>query len=562
MAASFTHKKVKYTILSKSTVCVAESESHKKLEGDLVIPETIEKNAVTYRVVKMERWCFASSSISSVLLPKGLETIPSGAFYGCSLLSHVDIPASVKTIDGSAFENTPFLQNLLSKNGYVLLGGNLVVVNPELSGHFDVPAGTKSIAEKAFSKCSKITSITVPEGVVSIEDNAFDGCINLRQLVLPDSLTGIGGGAFRSCTGLTEIRIPEGVTQVGYGAFEKCKSLKSLVLPNSLKSIGKSAFAGCGIESIAIPEGITAIPESAFRGCSRLESVSLPQSLLYICPNAFERCYSLKVIEFPDKMKVIGAYAFKYCNGLHSISLPPSIELVDSGSFLGCTGLTKMDVPDGVKVSSSWFGGCSNIGKEIKVPESIDLTLVGNPYELEIFADVPASVAEGLSQDDYSDLGEYYYNSYRFIKAGNGDLSLDATGEGCAFSKDMVDPEANVYYYNDDFELDTLLLNQPQGSYIVIDRRIKRKASWGIHVKLEGSPFNPDLLMFHRRYSTDFIHKLTGCRPGDDVVYVPDEVFYCGKPVDAEFISDQGDKGGVHRFVFCDGRIVKELDFE
>jgi len=562
MAASFTYKKVKYTILSKSTVCVAKSESHKKLEGDLVIPETIEKNGVTYRVVEMESWCFASSSISSVSLPKGLETIPFFAFNNCRQLSHVDIPASVKTLDRSAFEITPFLQDLLSKNGHVLLGDILVAVNPDISGHFDVPAGTKAIADDAFKNCSKITSVNIPEGVVSIGCAVFDGCINLRQLVLPNSLTEIGYDAFRRCIGLTEVHLPEGILQIGNGAFRECSRLKSLVLPSSLKSISKWAFAGCSIESITIPEGITIIPESAFRNCIQLKSVSLPQSLLYIYPNAFERCYSLKEIEFPRGLKVIGALAFKYCNGLHSISLPPSIELVGSGSFLGCTGLTKMDVPDGVKVSSSWFGGRSNIGKEIKVPESIDLTLVGNPYELEVFTDVPASVAEDLSQDNYLDLGEYYYNSYRFIKAGNGELSVDSTGKGCDFSKDMVDSEANTYFYSEPFELDTLIKNQPKGSYVVIDRRMKRKASWGIHVKLSGSPFNPDLLMFHRKYSSSYIHHLTGFRPGYEVAYAPDEVFYCGKPVDAEFISDQGDLDSVRRFILCDGEIIKELDYE
>ena len=81
MANSFIFKKVKYNVLSGTNVCVAKSESHKKLDGDLVIPETIEKNGTTYHVVEMEDWCFAHSAIRSVSLPKGLKVIPYFAFF-------------------------------------------------------------------------------------------------------------------------------------------------------------------------------------------------------------------------------------------------------------------------------------------------------------------------------------------------------------------------------------------------------------------------------------------------------------------------------------------------
>lgn len=48
MAGSFTYKKVKYNVLDDATLSVAEN---KKYVGPLVIPEFIEKNGITYRVV-------------------------------------------------------------------------------------------------------------------------------------------------------------------------------------------------------------------------------------------------------------------------------------------------------------------------------------------------------------------------------------------------------------------------------------------------------------------------------------------------------------------------------
>ena len=138
-----------------------------------------------------------------------------------------------------------------------------------------IPAGVTSIGYSVFSGCRGLTSLAIPAGVTTIDYFAFDGCSGLTSITLPAGVTSIGLSAFRDCSGLTSITIPAGVTSIGNGAFDGCSGLKSLVLPEGITSIGYYAFNGCsGLTSITIPAGVTSIGNSAFQECG-LKSLSL-----------------------------------------------------------------------------------------------------------------------------------------------------------------------------------------------------------------------------------------------------------------------------------------------
>jgi hypothetical protein len=63
--------------------------------------------------------------------------------------------------------------------------------------------------------------------VTSIGDRAFWKCTNLTSVTIPDSVISIGSRAFEYC-GFTSVIIGMSVTSIGWNAFVYCNSLESI----------------------------------------------------------------------------------------------------------------------------------------------------------------------------------------------------------------------------------------------------------------------------------------------------------------------------------------------
>ncbi|WP_308274975.1 leucine-rich repeat domain-containing protein [Prevotella sp.] len=159
-----------------------------------------------------------------------------------------------------------------------------------------LPAGITSIGDRAFQDCSRLTSLTLPAGITSIGWYAFRGCSGLTSLTLPTGITSIGYCTFWGCSGLTSLNLPAGITEIGKYAFVGCSGLTSLNLPAGITSIGDAAFRGCsGLTSLNLPAGITEIGSYAFYGCSGLTSIYVyAEKVPKIGSNAFEECDAKK----------------------------------------------------------------------------------------------------------------------------------------------------------------------------------------------------------------------------------------------------------------------------
>lgn len=184
----------------------------------------------------------------------------------------------------------------------------------------NIPNGVMSIGEKAFSKCSSLSSITIPDSVMSIGINAFEYCTSLESVTIPNNMTSIGAYIFRGCTNLASITIPDSVTSIGDGAFTNCSSLASINIPNGVTSIGIFAFDGCtNLVSITIPDGVTTIETNTFSNCSSLTSIAVPDSVTSIKGFAFYSCTSLASIIIPNGVTRIEHRAFSNCSKLANI---------------------------------------------------------------------------------------------------------------------------------------------------------------------------------------------------------------------------------------------------
>ncbi len=215
----------KYTIVDGKAVADQAYYLSNRLKN-VVIPDT---------VTEIGQFSYARSSVESVILPTGLETIGYGAFYHCDNLGPVSIPGTVKRIEPKAFTFTKWLTDFENGqgNGDFLISGDVLVAYRGSSDVINIPEGIRLIASSCFRDHDEITGVIFPESLEIIGEEAFAGCINLYSLNLENTgLKSIHDRAFRY-TAVTEVLLPESFESIGINAFDDdCNAgFKSTVTP-------------------------------------------------------------------------------------------------------------------------------------------------------------------------------------------------------------------------------------------------------------------------------------------------------------------------------------------
>jgi hypothetical protein len=109
----------------------------------------------------------------------------------------------------------------------------------------NLPAGVTAIGRRAFYGCEGLAEMTLPDSVKTIGDDAFHGCLRLTAFEGGAGLTALGVQAFMDCVSLKTVTLPDGVTHLPNSAFAGCISLDTLTA-DGVKTQGKQVFRGCG----------------------------------------------------------------------------------------------------------------------------------------------------------------------------------------------------------------------------------------------------------------------------------------------------------------------------
>ena len=289
-----------------------DSNNYSSLPSAVTIPETVSYKGTSYSVTSIGNWAFYRcsaltqvtipnsvtsigdyafsncSALTQVNIPDGVESIGDQAFSYCSALTQVNIPNGVESIGSNAFEGTALYNNADNWTNNVLYIDNcLIKAKEELSGNYEITAGTRVIADWAFEGCSTLTQITIPNSVESIGTGAFFYCFTLTDINIPNDVTNIGESAFNGCIALTQINVenenPVYCSEDGV-LFNKEKNTliqypekeSAYTIPYYVTSIGNNAFAWCfTIKQITIPNSVTSIGEGAFWGSSSLTQINV-----------------------------------------------------------------------------------------------------------------------------------------------------------------------------------------------------------------------------------------------------------------------------------------------
>lgn len=316
-------------------------------------------------------------SLHEVTIEEGVEAIRNDAFERCFSLVSIMIPASVTTIEDNA------LADCISLTAINVNSGNTHYCSPDgvlynapmdsllqypcnKSGSvYQVPAGVKVIAGRAFDGCYHLESVNLPEGLTTIGAWAFGNCDNLKTFTIPASVTYVGSsflggspkvagvdvapgnqnymsddGVLYTSDGKLLVQYPNGrpdkhysllnsADSIGFYAFAYSVNLKSVYIPGSIKLIEQDTFLSSSVERVVIDEGLERIEYSAFGGCSDLQNIYLPSTLNYIADFAFQVDTKLKEITFagatPPHIGSNAFYAVGYDYGEVDIFVPSNV---------------------------------------------------------------------------------------------------------------------------------------------------------------------------------------------------------------------------------------------
>lgn len=392
-----------------------------KYTGDVVIPETVTFNGVTYPVTAIGNhafyWC---TELTSIRIPRSIKRVEgSMCFYHCSKLSVVDIE-SLESWCNIDFEVSPGYNFSYSNP---LSYAHDLYLNGEKLTQVVIPEGVSKIGTSAFCKLSSMRRLEIPTSVTSIGDEAFSGCGAIDRLDIPDleswmsiDIQGKGSNPMGFARKIyldgtempSEFFIPETITTISANAFNGCLAITSVSIPSSVQTIGANAFAYCDslekveiqdiaawcniafentmanpmsngihahwydeketmvyvngnlITQLEVPDGVTSIGNHAFAGAT-FGHVKFPGTLVTIGDGAFEYSWLDEVL-FPENLSILGKSAFFNCESLKKVQINEGLEVIPELSFSNCINLSDVSMPSTVrKIESFAFEGCRSL---------------------------------------------------------------------------------------------------------------------------------------------------------------------------------------------------------
>ncbi|MGN1095586.1 MAG: leucine-rich repeat domain-containing protein, partial [Eubacteriales bacterium] len=271
-----------------------------------------------------------ASSLSSVVIPEGVETIGDYAFMGCSL-DTVSLPSSLEKVGAYAFDG-------------VLENGNANI-------DFSKLTSLKTIGKRAFAYCDAVREVNLSPSVENVGKYAFLKTGAMEKFIsksretesTDDDFWISGDGILLLCmvkNGETEINVPDGVKIIAGGAFA---GWDSGVIYNS-------------------NEGITDKYWYNAWNIDKLDKITLPDTVRTICDGAFVSASSLEEINIPDNVTSIGDEAFFYCKNLSKISLGKGVRSVGYRAF-AYSGLVMFNEEESgvVYFGDEVFWGCAKL---------------------------------------------------------------------------------------------------------------------------------------------------------------------------------------------------------
>ena len=343
------------------------------------------------------------ASLKKVNFLDGIEEIAEQSFYGCQVLEEVTVPASVRSIGYSAFQNCTNLSYLAFEDSrdeinigqYAFL--NCWIENLYLGRKFkdnsNIPTWqylksletgqyVDRIENFTFSDCPMLYSVTIGVGVRVIAPNAFARTPLVKVIWMPNTppegyekAAGMVNYVSQSSYDLPNMKnysnlsskfIVDNVVYVfnRTASDRTCVAIdcryvpatSTLSVPNTvtyknidftIEEINEYAFYNnTYVENTVIGNHIVAIGDYAYHGNVNLASVLIPNSVKRLGKWGFANCPDLESVILGTGLSQINDACFSGDAKLSGLMVPPNVMSIGNSVFDGCTGLKKFEISD------------------------------------------------------------------------------------------------------------------------------------------------------------------------------------------------------------------------
>lgn len=298
------------------------------------------------------------SSITSIQLPEGVQTIGSGAFALTSI-SEITIPQSVTSIGDAAISGCSQLRAVYGKyasadNRCLVDGGKLI--SPAFAGltEYTLPDEVTTIGMISFAfYAQSATKITIPDSVLYIYPMAFFNSLSLQEVVIGSGITALEADTFSLSQALTTVTINGSLLYSGSDilgtfkhAFDNCPSLTTfngpqasqdhtcLIINKELAEIALATISG----EYAIQAGIESVADKTFSYSKNITKITFGNDVKHIGSEVFFGSEGLKEVVIGDNVEVIENSAFDECNSIETVTIGPKVKRIGQHAFFANTG--------------------------------------------------------------------------------------------------------------------------------------------------------------------------------------------------------------------------------
>ncbi|MBO5868374.1 MAG: leucine-rich repeat protein, partial [Oscillospiraceae bacterium] len=308
-------------------------------------------------------WYVNCTGVTTIVISDGITGISANAFYGCTNVNEVYLPATLQTVGENAFVSSNSIA-AVSYAGTQFQWAAVTVGNGD----------TGLTSAKFIYNAAVLTAIQVKTLPSKLEYNLGDTVADTTGIVLTLIYN---DGSTEEVSELTaDYVVTVDASQMGNGmvtityknktatymvdviAAGTCGenvtwTLKDGVL--TLSGEGEMTYYAAKTEvpwwdmkteitTLVVEEGITgSISKFAFYDCVNMTSATLPEGITFLGSSAFYNCSSLTEIDIPDSVTGISSTVFGKNTALTTVAFGENMTSIGDGAFRECTGLTTVN---------------------------------------------------------------------------------------------------------------------------------------------------------------------------------------------------------------------------